>query len=129
MRDKKRQIYGIITIVFLLLVTGCVTDRYNEGAVQNNVFETERLLAAARFEMKPAQSPEELDHLNTLTQWMIVPKVQEGTIRYEYADATYCKCLYVGTGEAYHRYLRLLRDERDAKREEQARKWHGTWNR
>jgi hypothetical protein len=128
-RDTKRQIYSTIAVVFLLLLTGCASDRYREGVAQHNVFETERLLAEAGFKMKPARSPEELEHLKTLTQSTITPRVHRDTIRYEYADAKYCECLYVGTGEAYQRYLRLVREEKDARREAQTRKWYGTWDR
>ena len=129
MKVSKGPTYSVITIVFLLLLTGCATAPYDEEAGRHSVFETKRQLSDAGFERKTAQSPEELEYLNTLTQWTIIPKVREDTIEDEYADATYCKCLYVGTGVAYQRYLRLLRGEKDARREQQARKWDSTVNR
>ena len=129
MKGAKGPTYTVITILSLLLLAGCATAPDGEEAGRHGVVETKRLLSEAGFEMKTAQSPEELAHLATLTQWTIIPKVQEDTIEYEYADATYCKCLYVGTGVAYQRYLRLLRQEKDARREEQARKWESTVNR
>jgi hypothetical protein len=129
MKIPKGPMATLVAIVLLLLLAGCVTAPYDEGAGRESAVETKRLLSEAGFEMKMAQSPEELAYMNALTQWTIIPKVQGDTIQYEYADATYCKCLYVGTGVAYQRYLRLMREEKDARREEQARKWERTVNR
>ena len=129
MKVTKSHIYSIIVITCFVLLAGCATAPDDEGTRRLSVYETKRLLTAAGFETKTAQSPEELKYLNTLTQWTIIPKVEEDTIRYEYADATYCQCLYVGTGAAYQRYLRLLREEKDTRRKEQAQKWHGSVNR
>jgi hypothetical protein len=123
----KGRAYSVITIISLLLLTGCATAPYDEGTGLHSVFETELLLSEAGFEMRTAQSPEELEYLKTLTQRTIISRIREDTIEYAYADATYCKCLYVGTGVAYQRYLRLLKLEKDARREEQARRWDRTW--
>jgi len=125
----KSHIYSIIAITCLVLLAGCATAPDDEGTGRLSVHETKQLLAAAGFETKSARSPEELAYLNTLTPWTIIPKVEEDTLRYEYADATYCQCLYVGTGAAYQRYLRLLRQEKDTRRKENVWKWHGVVNR
>lgn len=129
MKVTKSHIYSIIAITCLVLLAGCATAPDDEGTGRLSVHETKQLLAAAGFETKSARSPEELAYLNTLTPWTIIPKVEEDTLRYEYADATYCQCLYVGTGAAYQRYLRLLRQEKDTRRKENVWKWHGVVNR
>ena len=36
-----------------------------------------------------------------------MPQKYEGETRFVYADAEYCKFMYVGTQEAYQRYQRL----------------------
>jgi hypothetical protein len=126
MSDTKRQQYIITTIaiMFTLLLAGCVTDPYHKTGMDSNVFETERLLAEAGFQMKPADTPEKLAHLKTLAQWTVTPQVRDGNIHYAYADATYCECLYVGTAQAYHRYLNLAKEERTTRRRREAKKWY-----
>jgi hypothetical protein len=125
----KSHIYSIIAIMCFVLLAGCATTPDDEGGGRHRVYETKRLLSSAGFEVKTAQSSEELKYLNSLAQWTIVPKVQGDSIRYEYADAAYCQCLYVGTGAAYQRYLRLLKEEKQTRRKEQAQKWYGVVNR
>ena len=76
--------------------------------------DTERLLAAAGFQMRMADSPERLAHLSTMTQRQLVPEMKDGSLRYVYADDKYCKCLYVGTEKAYQRYERYALKQRVA---------------
>ena len=129
MKTERRYIRGLIAITCFALLAGCATTPVHEKSGGFSVYDTKRLLTAAGFETKTAQSPEERAYLNSLTQWTIVPKVKGDTLWYEYADATYCQCLYLGTGAAYQRYLQLLREEKDTRRKEEAWKWHGVVNR
>lgn len=69
--------------------------------------DTEQLLAAAGFRMKPADTPEKLAHVQSLTQHKLVPHSNDGAILYVYADATTCRCVYAGSEEAYQRYQQL----------------------
>ena len=82
--------------------------------------DTERLLAAAGFQMRMADSPERLAHLSTMTQRQLVPEMKDGSLRYVYADDKYCKCLYVGTEKAYQRYERFAFKQRIANQQQQA---------
>ena len=66
---------------------------------------TERMLSTAGFELKIADTPEKLEKLKGLAQRKIVPYPHEGKMLYLYADAASCKCVYVGTPEAYQRYV------------------------
>ena len=66
--------------------------------------QTERLLAAAGFQMRLANTPEREAHLKAMTQHELVPHEENGAMRFVYADAKYCKCIYVGTEAAYQRY-------------------------
>lgn len=71
----------------------------------------ERLLAAAGFQMKLAQTPEQQAHLAALEpQRKLVPHQINGQLRFVYADAEYCKCLYAGTERAYQRYQKLSQE-------------------
>ena len=66
---------------------------------------TERMLRTAGFELKIADTPEKLERLKGLAQRKIVPYPHEGKMLYLYADAASCNCVYVGTPEAYQRYV------------------------
>jgi len=76
----------------------------NQQAIQN-----ERMLAAAGFQVKFADTPEKLDHLKSMPQRQYAHHQRDdGRVFYMYADANYCKCLYVGTEKAYQRYQELV---------------------
>ncbi len=75
-------------------------------ACAGQAIQTERMLAAAGFQMRMADTPEKLARLAKLTQRELMPKMKDGSLRYVYADAEYCKCLYVGTEKAYQGYSR-----------------------
>ncbi len=74
---------------------------------EEKVNNTEKLLTAAGFKMIPSNTPEKMDHLNTLTQNKIVPQVKDGVTHYIYADAAHCHCFYWGKEESYQAFLVL----------------------
>jgi hypothetical protein len=81
---------------------------------------TEQLLAAAGFQIRQADTPARMTHLETLTQRKLVPHDQDGQMRYVYADALDCKCLYVGDEAEYDAYQKLAAQQRIADEEEEA---------
>jgi hypothetical protein len=98
------------------------------------VTDMERLLAAAGFEQKLADTPERKDHLKTLPQLELTAHKVDGQRRFVYADATYCQCLYMGDQGAYERYKALARQASLIDRQRQATMWRsakpvnfGTW--
>lgn len=99
----------------LVIFGGCAANP-NEVAI-----ETERELAAAGFQMKLADTPEQMDHLNSLTQRQLTPTTKDGETVFIYADATQCRCLYVGNQRNYQAYERiLLRQDNERKRQQAA---------
>ena len=104
---------GILKPLFLLMglsltLTAC-------AALQNQeAMDTERLLSAAGFRIRLADTPEKLDHLKSLTQRKLVQHERNGRVYYIYADAQHCKCLYAGNEEAYQRYQKLALDKQIA---------------
>jgi len=91
----------IALIGFAVMFTAC-------AAIQNrDAIEMERVLAASGFQMRLADSPQKLDHLKSMTQRKLVLHQHDNKIYYVYADATSCKCLYVGNEKAYQRYQKL----------------------
>ena len=72
---------------------------------------TERMLTAAGFQNKPADTAEKLAHLQTLTPGKIVRRERNGEPSYVYADGNVCKCLYAGTEQQYQEYRKLAQQQ------------------
>jgi len=102
MRETMRWTKPILPLVALgLSVTGCAAIRAHQTV------ETEQVLAAAGFQVKPADTPEKLAHLQTLTPRKVVRYARDGQTQYVYADPETCKCLYVGDEQRYQKYQEL----------------------
>ena len=94
---------GLAAIV--LSLAGCAALQAQDARA------TERMLTAAGFQVKTADTPEKLAHLQTLTPGKIVRREQNGEPSYVYADGTVCKCLYAGTEQQYQEYRKLARQQ------------------
>jgi hypothetical protein len=70
---------------------------------------TERMLAGAGFQMKAADTPEKLAHLQALAPGKIVRRERNGEPSYVYADRDVCKCIYAGSELQYQEYRKLAR--------------------
>ena len=84
---------------------------------KRDTMQMERTLAAAGFHMRFSQSPEQNANTAAMTQRKLVPQIVDGRNVYVYADSEFCKCVYIGSEEAYERYQRIaiqqqLADER-----------------
>ena len=112
--SRNRSIAMLIgaAMAVALVASGCSTN--------SQAIETERLLAAAGFQMRLAYTPDKLTRLTAQPQRTLVPHDQNGKIMYSYADAKVCKCLYVGTERAYGRYQKLALVHEDSVRRLQA---------
>jgi len=91
----------LISVFLMLALVGCAMNR-NQKAV-----EMEKLLAASGFKMRLADSESKLAQLKELPQRKLVAQNWGGKVRYVYADATNCKCAYVGDEAAYKRFQDL----------------------
>ena len=101
-RETMRWTMALLPLVALgLSLTGCAAIRGHQTA------ETEQVLAAAGFQMKPADTPAKLAHLQTLTPRKVVRYTRDGQVHYVYADPETCKCLYVGDEQRYQKYQEL----------------------
>ncbi len=102
---------GIAAVLVTLgiALAGCAAYQ-NHQAIQ-----TERVLSAAGFQTKLADTPEKLASLEALPQRKLVPHTRhDGILFYVYADASACKCLYVGSQKAYQRYQEITIRQKDA---------------
>jgi hypothetical protein len=113
----KRLLARLLTAGVLSL-GGCATIEGEQAT------DTERMLAAAGFEQKLADTPEKKAHLQTLSQLKLTPHKEGDQPRFVYADATYCQCLYVGDEPAYQRYKQLARQSSMADRQRQMTMWN-----
>lgn len=69
--------------------------------------EMDGMLAAAGFQVRPANTPEKLQQLKTLTPRVLLQTQRDGRPFWVVADPTVCQCLYVGNEAAYQRYEQL----------------------
>jgi hypothetical protein len=118
----------LISVCLMLALAGCAMNR-NQKAV-----EMERLLAAAGFKMRLADTKSKLAQLKKLPQRKLVAQNWGGQVSYVYADAANCKCAYVGDEEAYKHFqdLALQRqiseeDRRAAEQDQPADMEGGGW--
>jgi hypothetical protein len=94
-----------LALIAALPLAGC-------AAIQDGkARDTERLLVAAGFQAKRADTLEQLAHLRTLAPRQLVSQSKGGHVEYTYADPDYCQCLYVGGPTEYAAYQRLAVEE------------------
>ena len=109
LRTGRIAVIAAALVILGIALAGCAAIR-NHHAVQ-----TERLLSAAGFQMKLADTPEKLASLEKLPQRKLVPHTRhDGILFYLYADASACKCLYVGSQKAYQRYQEISVQQQEA---------------
>jgi len=98
-----------VAVALIVVVGGCAAMR------EERAKDKENLLAAAGFQMKPANSPSRVAHLQTLTPLKLLPYTRtDGKLLYVYADPKGCNCLYVGDETAYQRYRALAQQQKIA---------------
>ncbi len=85
----------VVLLATILTVAACATMRRNEAA------STEDLLAAAGFQMRPADTPEQVAALASMPREKLVVRSKDGNVVYTYADPDKCHCLYVGGPKEY----------------------------
>jgi len=94
------QLVGALLILVGAL-GGCAAIERQQDA------DTEKLLVAADFQMRPADSAERQQDLANMPPHTIVAHRGGAETVYTYADAQNCRCLYVGGAKAYAEYRRL----------------------
>jgi hypothetical protein len=98
---------ALLLSVPLLLGAGCATiQRYDAR-------ETERLLAAAGFQIRVADTSERQQELRSMPPRRIVSGTKDGNVVYTYADPDGCQCVYVGGAKEYSEYGRLVSAEKE----------------
>ena len=104
MREMARYVVAVV-----VLLAGCAAMR------EEHTREKENMLAAAGFQMKPADTPKRVAHLQMLTPLKLLPYTRtDGKLLYVYANPKGCNCLYVGDETAYQRYRALEQQQKVA---------------
>ena len=104
-----------LAISALLVTAGCAAIEKSDAMA------TERELAAAGFQMKFAKTSEQMAKTGSLPQRKLTrTSGPDGKPRFVWADATDCKCIYVGSEAAYDRYQRLSVQQQIAEANEMA---------
>lgn len=71
---------------------------------QQQVAQKENLLAAAGFQVRPADSPHRMAAMKRLPPDKFVTRVRNGGLVYLYADPLDCNCVYFGTQQNWDVY-------------------------
>jgi hypothetical protein len=82
---------------FVLMAAGCESP-------QQQVSQKEDLLAAAGFQVRPADSPHRVAAMKRLPPNKFVLKVRDGYPIYLYADPLDCNCVYFGSQQNWDAY-------------------------
>ena len=102
----RRVLVLAVTVLAGLAFTACA------HRAERKAMDLERLMIAAGFQMRLADTPEKLQHLESLKpQRKIVTHVKDGRNVYVYADAKFCECLYAGNQEAFDAFQKVARDK------------------
>lgn len=88
-----------ISAVAVLALTAC-------ASMSSRVHEKENLLAAAGFDVHPADTPEREAELKSLPPDKFVTRAKGDHVEYLYADPLVCNCLYTGDQKAFGTYKR-----------------------
>jgi hypothetical protein len=81
------------------------------GGCAITVGDTEGLLSQAGFKTVPANTPQRVEHLQTIAAHKLIRRKSDGKTYYVYADPDYCKCMYVGSESAYATYKSLVKQQ------------------
>lgn len=92
-----------MTVVSILAISlaGCT------AMDKSDAMDTERVLAAAGFQMKFADTTAQKKEVKKLPQRKVAHLNRDGKTVFVYADSQFCKCMYVGTESEYQRFEKL----------------------
>jgi hypothetical protein len=102
---------AIVGLGLVVALAGCAAIERHDAE------QTEQMLAAAGFQMRPADTQAKLADLERLQQHQLVRHERDGETTYVYADAADCQCLYTGDQANYDQFQKLQVQEDVAQQE------------
>jgi hypothetical protein len=97
-------------IAGLALLGGCST--IGQIVEREDAASTESSLAAAGFEILPADTAERVAELDEMPHFKLVTRRDGGKVIYAYADPVNCHCEYVGDEQQHAEYERQRSEQR-----------------
>lgn len=94
-RDNFRL--GVSACLLLFGLGALIADQMQQRVIMRY----EGNLSIAGFVVHRADTPDLQTRLDLLPPHQMLQRVREGTIRYVYADPDVCRCVYVGSQQAY----------------------------
>ena len=105
---------AIMLCALTLLLAACAAME------KSDAMDTERVLSAAGFQMKFADTGALKEQVKKLPQRKVAHVIRDGKLLFVYADSQFCKCMYVGSEAAYQRYQKLALEKNIAAEESMA---------
>ncbi|MGH7779751.1 MAG: hypothetical protein ACREQR_07980 [Candidatus Binataceae bacterium] len=105
----RRTLRCALVFALALALGGCAALSQSEKPTpQQTAARIEPMLAAAGFAMLPADTAERQNQLSTLPPLTVSYYVgRKGKLHYWMADPEFCKCMYLGTEQAYQKYEQM----------------------
>jgi hypothetical protein len=112
-------IRGLALAVVVVVLSGCGSIKEQAPPSPSQQAEQiEPMLSAAGFRLLPADTPERQQQLATLLPLDVQYYVgKTGNLHYWMADPYYCKCMYIGSEQAYQKYEQLKLNQQFAAKE------------
>lgn len=98
----------VLLLLLVFLLSSCATGSRPTLSRGPNV---EVLLLESGFVRNAADTPEKLVRIQAEVQRKVIPVQDAGQTYYVYADADFCRCLYVGDESAFSRFEELIYQE------------------
>ncbi len=120
MRQRSSASVAVVFLIatFSAALFGCASLQPQPPTPQQQAEQIEPMLSAAGFRMLPADTPERQKQLDSLLPLQVQYYIgKTGNLHYWMADPDYCKCMYIGTEEAYLKYEKLKLDEQFQEKE------------
>jgi hypothetical protein len=103
MRDQRRGAYAqALLAAAALACTGCASNELGK------VDSAEHMLSDAGFRAVKADTPERVDALRRLPPGTVSEVMRNERTFYVFPDPELCHCLWVGTGDEYDEWRKLL---------------------
>jgi uncharacterized protein YceK len=102
----------LFTVAFEVTLSGCgsIDNSLNPAppTPEQQAAQLEPMLSAAGFTMLPADTTERQTKLSSLLPLQVQYYIgKTGKLHYYMADPYYCRCMYIGSEQAYQQYEKL----------------------
>lgn len=109
----KRTMPRLVLSCALVIATGMAAT---SCTTTSSIDSKEDSLAAAGFTLRPANTAKRKSMLASLPPNKFFKSIHGDNVKYVYADPVICKCLYVGSQQAYGRYQQAAQQQKIANR-------------